>query len=184
MAKEKFNKISILISLLFKIISLILSFVFLSKVSAIKNTFENLSELNLEGLPSNLSSILSTYYLIIGFVIIGFLIYLISAFVGNKSFKGLFIVEMTVNIISLISYIISFILIKPLLDVIKLISRGYNRIDDFEFFDYVREILGKANVVVEKLQGPFQVFFTIFTIVSMIFMFISIVLIIRRFLKS
>ena len=179
--KEK--NISVILCLIFKFIVLGLSFIFLTRFSSLIKSFSDLGKINLKTLPKDLSSIVNIYYLILIFLALSLILFVVSL-IFNKNFKSFYMIEIGANILSLIFYIISFVLIKPALGLIKNIVRGFKGLDTFEYFSYIKKYLGKANFLIDKIDGPIKIFFTIFTILAMIMMIISIILLIKRLLKK
>ena len=178
----KIRSISIILCLIFKFIVLGLSFIFLGRFSSLIKSFSDLEKINLKTLPNSLSSIVNVY-LILLFLILCLILFSISL-IFNKSFKALEIVEIGANVLSLIFYVISFILIKPALSLFKNILRGFKGLDTFEYFSYIKKFLYKANILVDKIDGPIKIFFTIFTILAIIMMIISIILMVKRLIRK
>lgn len=179
----KIRSMSIILCLIFKFIILGLSFIFLGRFSSLIKSFSDLEKINLKTLPNSLSSIVNVYYLILLFLILSLILFSISL-IFNKSFKALEIVEIGANVLSLIFYVISFILIKPALSLFKNILRGFKGLDTFEYFSYIKKFLYKANFLVDKIDGPIKIFFTIFTILAIIMMIISIILMVKRLIRK
>lgn len=113
----KVKNISIILCLIFKFIVLGLSFIFLTRFSSLIKSFSDLGKINLKNLPKDLSSIVNIYYLILIFLTLSLVLFAISLI--NKNIKGFDTIEIGANVFSLIFYIISFVLIKPALGLIK-----------------------------------------------------------------
>lgn len=178
----KVKNISIILCLIFKFIVLGLSFIFLTRFSSLIKSFSDLGKINLKNLPKDLSSIVNIYYLILIFLTLSLVLFAISLI--NKNIKGFDTIEIGANVFSLIFYIISFVLIKPALGLIKNIVRGFKGLDTFEYFSYIKKFLGKANFLIDKIDGPIKIFFTIFTVLAIIMMTISIILMLKRLLRK
>lgn len=178
----KVKNISIILCLIFKFIVLGLSFIFLTRFSSLIRSFSDLGKINLKNLPKDLSSIVNIYYLILLFLTLSLVLFAISLI--NKNIKGFDTIEIGTNIFSLIFYIISFVLIKPALELIKNIVRGFKGLDTFEYFSYIKKYLGKANFLIDKIDGPIKIFFTIFIVLAIIMMAISIILMLKRLLRK
>lgn len=179
----KGRNISIILCLIFKFIVLGLSFIFLSRFSNLIKSFSDLGKIDLKYLPNELSSIVNVYYLILLFLALSLILFAISL-IFNKNFRSFDMIEIGANVLSLVFYIISFVLIKPVLSLIKNIVRGFKGLDTFEYFSYIKKYLSKANFLVDKVDGPIKIFFTIFTIIAIIMMAISIILMIKRFIRK
>ena len=179
----KIRSMSIILCLIFKFIVLGLSFIFLGRFSSLIKSFSDLEKINLKTLPNSLSSIVNVYYLILLFLILSLILFSISL-IFNKSFKALEIVEIGANVLSLIFYVISFILIKPALSLFKNILNGFKGLDTLEYFSYIKKFLYNANFLVDKIDGPIKIFFTIFTILAIIMMIISIILMVKRLIRK
>lgn len=167
------------LSLLFKIVVIGLSFFFIGRISSLKEGFRNFDQIL--NLPSRLNSILTIYNFILIGLALGFIFFLLSLFT-KKSFKALTIVEIIVNIISLISYIIAFIIIRPVIKAIKILSKSLSGLDKGEMGIVIENIINQGSFLIEKVQGPLIAIFRLMIIISAIILFISLILLLKRML--